>query len=304
MFRLLLLSLLVFAVTEAQGKKKKKGYRKATEGQVVVVNKLFPKTRNLEVSAGLGGVINQSYIDTFLLHGSLGYNFSEIWGITLDGLFAVTNQDKKERACLESFYNVVSSKKESVSAPCASESNKPQEDTARTSGGGKPLVNIGPAYVPITEINHVLTLNAVWTPIYGKQIFSFLPRTSHVDIFLVMGGGIANTQSYKEKTRLKGDTCARAKCDSELGEGRIDTDDTEIPEGIGVSYAESNLYGENGRPVPIDETKPLITIGVGQKYYFAHRMFIRAEFRNYTLVGTDDGYYSFFALWGGLGVKF
>lgn len=302
MFRLLLFSLLVFVAAEVQGRKR--GYRKATEGQVVVLDKLFPKTRNLEVSANLGGVINQSYIDTFLLHGSLGYNFSEVWGITLEGLFAVANQDKKERACLESFYNIVSEMRGKTSASCASESPDRAEDTKKTSEGGRPLVNIGPAYVPITEIKQVFTLNAVWTPIYGKQIFSFLPRTSHMDIFLAMGGGIANIKSYKEKSELKPGVCARTKCGSDPKDGRIDTDDIEIPEGIGVSHTEENLYGEAGRPEPVDEAKPLITFGVGQKYYFAHRMFIRAEFRNYTLVGTDDGYYSFFALWGGVGVKF
>ena len=102
--RLLLAVLLLCLSTPVWGRKARQGYRTAIEGQAMVLRKLFPKSNRLEVSANFGGILNQSFVDTMILHGGVSYHFSEEWGLALEGAMAI-NQDRAERTCIESFYN-------------------------------------------------------------------------------------------------------------------------------------------------------------------------------------------------------
>ena len=79
-------------------------YEKAVEGPDVVKEKLFPKKSTVELDAKLGSVLNGSYIQTFMFNGSVTYFWSENWGFSAEGVFAL-NSDKAERACIETFYN-------------------------------------------------------------------------------------------------------------------------------------------------------------------------------------------------------
>ena len=56
-------------------------YRKATESGDVVKNNLYPKRKKVDIAVpNLGLVMNQSYVDTFLVGGGFIYYISESWG--------------------------------------------------------------------------------------------------------------------------------------------------------------------------------------------------------------------------------
>lgn len=299
MSRLLLAVLLTCLSTSVWGQKRK-GYRKATEGQAVVLRKLFPKKNRIEFNANFGGILNQSFINTLMIHGGASYHFSEEWGLALEGAFAI-NQDRAERTCIESFYN-----------DFRGEGAKPLmgkcHDYLPPDGigdGGKSLndasgkINIGPAYMPITEIGKLFSVSAVWSPVYGKQIFSFLPRTSHMDIFISIGGGIAMSTFYALSENLKG-TNKKAR-NRETPEN--DESATTAMNNHGASKGDSHLWGKQGRPDPEQTTNPFISLGVGQKYHFLQHLFLKVELRNFTLLATSQAYHNFFTMWGGLGVR-
>ena len=287
--RLLLVAILLCLATPAWGKKRK-GYRKATEGQAVVLRKLFPKKKRLEVNANFGAIMNQSFIDTMMLHGGVSYHVSEEWGLALEGAMAI-NQDRAERQCIESFYNDFRGEKaRPLSGKCY---EGPIGDNGRAIGD---QINIGPAYMTITEIGQLLSLSAVWSPVYGKQIFSFLPRTSHMDIFLTFGGGVAMSTYYAVTTKLRNGKKARYTT------GTTTKAQTDM-QNIGANKNERRQWGEAGRPKPEERTDVFVSFSVGQKYHFLQRIFIKVELRNYTLLATPDTYHNFFTMWGGLGLR-
>ena len=292
--RLLLTLLLLGLVTPVWGKPK--GYRKATEGQAVVLRKLFPKKKRIEVNANLGGILNQSFVDTVILHGGISYHFSEEWGLALEGAMAI-NTDRAERTCIESFYNDFRGKDAtSLIGKCYTPPLGDKGKFSLDKHHGK--LNIGPAYMSITEIDKLFSISAVWSPIYGKQIFSFLPRTSHMDIFLSMGGGMAMATFYGLRKNLRNEKQARY-LQTVDDPGKIDT----LMESHGAKVDQTDQWGEKGRPEPEQQTKPFISLGVGQKYHFLKRIFIKVELRNFTLLATSQGYHNFFSMWGGLGVR-
>lgn len=286
--RLLLAALLLSLSTPVWGQKRK-GYHKATEGQAVVLRKLFPQKNRIEVNANFGAIMNQSFIDTMILQGGISYHFSEEWGLALEGVMAM-NQDRAERTCIESFYN-----------DFRATDAKPLLDYKCHEGpiSGKANVeevNIGPAYMPITEIGNLFSLSAVWSPVYGKQIFSFLPRTSHMDIFLSIGGGIAMSTSYPLRTELNNGNKARFK-------GPQGGDTAQQMATHGARVDEKTQWGIAGRPEAETQTNPFVSLGVGQKYHFLKHLFIKVELRNFTLLATSQGYHNFFTMWGGLGLR-
>ncbi len=296
--RLLLAVLLLGLVTPVWGKPK--GYRKATEGQALVLRKLFPKRNRIEVNANLGGILNQSFVDTVILHGGISYHFSEEWGLALEGAMAI-NTDRAERTCIESFYNdfrgknatSLTSLRRKCYTPPLGDKGDALHDKAH-----KGKLNIGPAYMSITEIDKLFSISAVWSPVYGKQIFSFLPRTSHMDIFLSMGGGMAMATFYGLRKKLRNEKQARNKQTVD-DPGEIDN----LMGNHGASENEKNQWGTGGRPEAEQQTKPFISLGVGQKYHFLKRIFIKVELRNFTLLATSQGYHNFFTMWGGLGLR-
>ena len=271
-------------------KKHRRGYRKATEGQVVVLRKLFPKKKSLEINANFGAILNQSFVDTMMLHGGVSYHFSEEWGIALEGAMAM-NSDKTERQCIESFYNNFDEDKP-LKAKCVI------QDGGALVKGKDPsasFANIGPAYMPIIEIDKLFSLSAVWSPVYGKQIFSFLPRTSHMDIFITFGGGMAMSTFYAQRETLANGNKARYK-------EKITTNTTPWNE-HGASFDQKTSWGVGGRPPADQPSNVFLSFGVGQKYYFLKRLFIKVELRNFTMLGTSEGYHNFFTMWGGLGFR-
>ena len=177
-------------------------------------------------------------------------------------------------------------------------SRPPLGDGGRALSAHQDKINIGPAYMPITAVDKLFSLSAVWSPVYGKQIFSFLPRTSHMDIFLSMGGGVAMATYYGLREKLNNGKQAR-------NQNTID-DPAKVAAAMrshGASESQKDQWGEGGRPEPEQQTQPFISLGVGQKYHFLQHMFIKVELRNFTLLATAQGYHNFFTMWGGLGVR-
>ena len=283
--KILLVIVCCLASVVLANRRKSRGYSKAVEGQAVVLNKLFPKAGRAEIVSNFGGIINQSYINTLLVHGSFNYYFSEVWGMAIEGIYAF-NTDKNERDCLERFYNKVDENKGDYVCH--------QEGKTNIADGG--AINMGPAYVPITELQYLFSLGTVWTPVYGKQIFSALPVTGHMDIFFTIGGGLAISNYYPEKKETA-DTKRKLRCEES-------NKDTKQLENCGVSAAETNYWGKDGRPQPQNNTAVAVNLGIGQKYYFASRLYLDIELRNYSLIGGPETLHNFFTLWGGLGLRF
>ena len=281
--KFIIVALCCYASIASAKRRKSRGYSKAVEGQAVVLNKLFPKAGRAEIVSNFGGIINQSYINSLLLHGGLNYYFSEVWGMAVEGVYAF-NSDKNERGCLEAFYNKV----EETGDPCR------QSEKDEIPDGTK--IRMGPAYVPITELQYLFSISAIWTPVYGKQIFSALPVTGHMDIFFTIGGGSAMTNYHPLKTTI-GDTKTPSRCTRKEG-------DKNVLSGCGVEYEKKDSWGVGGRPKSKEELTMAINLGIGQKYYFVNRLYLDIELRTYNLIGGTETFHNFFALWGGLGFRF
>ena len=284
--KILVVALCCFTGIASANRRKNRGYSKAVEGQAVVLNKLFPKAGRAEIVSNFGGIINQSYINSLLLHGGFNYYFSEVWGMSIEGIYALNN-DKNERLCLENFYNKANNS--SGGANCYTEGDKENNANGTT-------INMGPAYVPITKLQYLFSLSTVWTPIYGKQIFSALPMTGHMDIFFTIGGGVAMTNYYPKKTKTADNRDLRC---TTMGDN-----EAVLPGNCGVTKDQTEHWGEKGRPEPQNNTTLAVNLGIGQKYYFATRLYFDIELRNYTLIGGEEAIHNFFALWGGLGLRF
>ncbi len=281
MLRLAILLLPLFLLSAGEAS----AYEKATEGQDVVLNKLFPKKSKVELDAKFGVVLNSSYQQTFMANGSMTYFFSEEWGFNLDGNYAIVT-DKPERTCIETFYNDPNF---NVPEECGEDAPEDSEEDA----------NWGPAYVPIRTLKYIFTANMNWNPIYGKQIV-LLSATNYFDFFLTFGGGVAMSDYYAKTpefadtgTPTRGTFCvkkdaAAGTCEANKNPGT----------------AEKELTGIEGRPVPESQTNVLIHLALGQRFHFLKRFLLTAGLDNYTLVGTESGIDNFFTLTGGLGVRF
>ncbi len=263
-------------------------YEKAVEGSDVVKDKLFPKKSAVELDGKFGTVLNGSYIQTFLLNGGLTYYWSENWGFNLEGIFAL-NSDKAERACIETFYNDPNF---AISSQCGSSANLSQDSQGDA--------NLGPAYVPIREIQYMGVGNFVWNPIYGKQLV-FLSFTTYFDFFVSFGGGLAISKYYPEQTDFLNGTrqrgglfCTKAEaakpngCSTDTNPGTTD----------------ESLVGIAGRPQPLSQNNIVTHLSVGQRFHFMKRFELLASLDNYTLIGTPQTFDTYLTLFGGLGVRF
>lgn len=272
-------------------------YRKATEGREVVKDKIYPKERKFELNApNLGFIMNQSYVNTFLVSGSANYYFSENWGLGLDISVGV-NIDKAERACIESFYY---DPEDEVGIACGDASLLEGRDA---NNNGFP--RLGPAYVPIREINNVIMANAIWTPVYGKQLL-MLSATSYFDLFVEMGLGVANSTFYAKRDTLANGNVPRDVF-NEVADDASDAEKQAAAEAnakIGATIEEDNSYGTNGRPDPAAENHVLINLGVGQKFHFGGMFHFKVYIRNMLLLGTDQGFDNLLSLHGGFGARF
>ena len=280
-FRILLV-LLAFSATAAQGA----SYRKATEGNQNIKGKLVTKKGRIELGVDGGLILNQAYVNTFLIHGSLTYYSSELWGFSLEGAFGV-NSDKSERDCIENFYN---NPQELTGPPCGSEADIPEKG------------NFGPAYVPIREIQYIISGNGVWNPIYGKQLI-FLSAVVHFDMFFTIGGGIAASNYYAkaQNTRIDGGGGGRA---TRIPPDGVKGGESANDANYGCEPSFEGCYGVDGRPDQEQQTTPIINLGIGQKLHFGNLFNFKFELRNMTLLGTESGFENLFALWGGVGLRF
>ncbi len=260
-------------------------YDKAVEGPDVVLNKLFPKKSKVELDGKFGVVLNQSYQQTFLANAGLTYFWSEEWGFNVEGNFAIAS-DKDERKCIETFYN----------DPNGIVGNECGEDDPKAED---PDANWGPAYVPIRELKYIFAGNLVWNPIYGKQII-LLSATNYFDFYIAMGGGIAMSDFYRNRPTVtsgnasRGDFCTQEQRDKNECDAAYVNPGTDDPAEI----------GPDGRPAPEAQSNVLAHFSIGQRFHFMKRFLVTAELKNYTLLGTPDGFENFFTLMGGVGVRF
>jgi outer membrane beta-barrel protein len=283
------------------------GYVKSTEvDQPVVRNKLFPKKSEIEIAPlSIGGVLNQSYVETnpingnsLLLQGSVAYFWSEDWGLSFDYLYFI-NADKAERTCIENFYN---RRNGESGVPCAADGLEPTQGLL-TSTGELGTSNLGPVYPPIRELNFVISLSSIWTSIYGKQLL-LMTNTIYFDLYTAMGAGLAFSDyfpdsKYYDLGKGAGPQPYRG---AETEENPQECQTPGICPTAVPDY--QNYIGINGRPIPEAQITPAITLGIGQKFHFAQRFQIKLEIRNYTLLGTANGFEAFFMVYGGLGVRF
>ena len=262
------------------------GYKKATEGDDVVKDKLYPKKGRVEINGpNVGTILNQSYLDTYFVSAGINDFKDEVWGFSVEGLYAI-NKDKAERACIENFYN------------------DPDYEVAPECGGSDNLTgraNYGPAYVNIREYNYLLSANAIWNPIYGKQIF-FLSAVGYFDIFVTLGGGMAFSTFYPMSTTLSDGRESRPNFPPKDG-----TTTTASPGGTGPSETDSDgnlMYGTQGRPKPQKQSNFMLQGGLGQKFHFGDKFNLKVELRDHLVLGTPGGFDMFFSLSGGFGLRF
>ena len=263
-------------------------YQRAIEGSDNVKRKIYSRKGKLEIDApDVGIILNQAYIRTFLIGGGIVYHSSEEWGFGVDFSLA-DNTDKSERTCIENFFRDPGFQ---LDAACSEDgSTTLLENVLNEYPDSK--ANYGPAYVPIRELQNLIFANAIWTPIYGKQLI-FMAATSYFDLYFEFGGGIVNSLFYPKQTILKNGKAARGVDEKDATESQA-----------GADLEEGYAYGVEGRPDPESQVNPAINIGIGQKFHFANRVHLRASLRNTTILGTESGFDFLFSLKFGLGFRF
>jgi outer membrane beta-barrel protein len=278
---------ILFGFTGTQALAAVGGYKKATEGEDVIKNKLYPKKGKVELNGpNLGLILNQSYIDSYLINAGMNYFWSESWGMGAELSF-VLNKDRYERYCVEHFYNDPDYE---IADECGEPENLQGLPKDPNGSGG----NYGPAYVNIREYNMLLTGNAIWNPIYGKEIF-FLAAVVNFDVFVTMGGGLAMTTFYELDASLNNGKESR---------GNFPAPGSTTGQRPGAEPNETDSYGKAGRPTPRKESKIFLDAGIGQKVHISQKLNFKAELRNHIVLGTPGGFDMFFTLWGGLGFRF
>ena len=242
------------------------GYERAIEGNNNVKNKIYPRKKRFELAIPNGGLIlNQSYVDTFLISGGFVYHFSEEWGFGADFSLA-SNSDKPERFCIENFYN---DPNKELSSPCGDVSALDELGEGRKA-------NYGPAYVPVREIQNIISLSAVWTPVYGKQLV-FMSATSYFDLYFEIGGAFVSSLYYDKQETLRNGNPSRGAFN--------DDGDPSDGQPIGAQPDEIGSYGIDGRPDPEAQSNIALNFGIGQKFHFGRRFHLKVFLRNMTLLG-------------------
>jgi acyl-CoA reductase-like NAD-dependent aldehyde dehydrogenase len=304
-------------------------YQSSVEGNEVVKGKFYPKQGRIQLNLLQGGsILNQSFVDTYLYTAQATYHINEWHAISVDFHMGF-NIDRDERKCVENFYY-----RESRSAAARqadgldpSQNCDPDNVTDPTKPGTnetRPIdVEDGkawtdeqaargpyqrkPAYMPIREIKQMYGLNYQWTPVYGKALW-FLSAVGYLDFFMNAGAGIAMSDYYPRQSQTI--------CYSQATNPGSEVTSCDI-KAVGTSHPKG--YGKRGRPVAESQTSPLVSFGLGSRFYMGRvpgrnpdssvALFLgNLELRNYTVVGSapsgDSGMMNFFALWGGLGMAF
>ncbi len=282
-------------------------YRKAVEGSDVVKNKLYPREGRFQVNLLEAGVImNQSLLDTTLVTGALTYHFSEWNALSLEGFYGL-NQDKPERAALESFFwdpkradaNAATGSYQGIDpglpfSPVDTSDLQPGSNGLWPGDSGDPSVSAEntahkpfdrkPAYMPTRRINQMFLANYQWTPVYGKALW-FLSLVGYLDFYTSLGGGLAMTTYWPLKNTG--------------------------PSGQSINLQGVSSYGDWGpraRPTSTDQVNPVVNVGIGSRFFFWRHALVNLELRNFTVFGSDasgaSDIMNFFGIWGGLGILF
>jgi outer membrane beta-barrel protein len=258
---------------------------------------MYPKDRRIEFNVpNLGFIMNQSYVNTLMISGGGSYYFSESWGLGVE-IGIGSNSDKAERVCIETFFYDPS---DEVGSPCGDPS---LIDGTDQNNDGFP--RLGPAYVPVREINSIIMANVLWTPVYGKQLL-MMSATSYFDLFVEMGLGIASSTFYRKQEVLKNGKVPRGPF-SIPPENPTPEDIEQVNSSndqIGATLEESYAYGLEGRPDPLSENHVVLNLGIGQKFHFGKLFHFKIYIRNMTLIGTAQGFDNLLSVNGGLGVRF
>lgn len=268
-------------------------YVRATDDPDNVKNKIYPRKKKLEFGGDFGGILNQGFVNTFLIHLSANYFFSENWGAGLEYSIGMVS-DKDERACIETFYNKLPDTEGNipVDAECVSQDPDPQKARDAFSTN---RVNYGPAYMPIREISGLAALNLIWNPVYGKQLV-FMSSTSFFDIFFIGGVGVALSTFYPKSLELRnGETSRCVARDNEDNNGEYGY--------YNCGTTDEQYIGKEGRPDPESSTLPIINLGIGQKFHFGKKFSFKVELRNTTILGTPSAFENLVAVWGGLNIR-
>lgn len=272
----------------------------SAELSVEIKNRLYKTNKSFELRVQGGMILNHPYVSSQVAHGAAIYYLRPNLGLGADFVYAI-NKDKSERKCIENFYNTHNKTNIPISvcagAGTVDDPQLAQRELAPFMEGGNravppPYPNMGPAYPNIREINMILTGSLVWLPFYGK-ILLFMSQVSHFHTFLTLGGGITLSDFYPEKRTSSSGHPLR-------GSPPPPNTKTKPP---GVQPTEVQEYGIRGRPKPVAETTPTITLGVGQKFHLTSRLALFIEGRSIALVGTENIYEVYFTMWGGAGLK-
>lgn len=264
-------------------------YEKAVEGNEVVKSKLYPRAGRFQLNVPQGGlVLNSSFVNTYFVNGGMTYHFNE-WHALNIGVFYGINSDRDERKCVENFYfETKEASKEDVrqglagNETCSDDPNKDPRAgaTAETpnSAAKKGPYHRKPAYMPIREISMMFDVNYQYTPVYGKALW-FLSSVGYLDLYGTVGAGLAMSKYYPLKTTTNSGRDIK-------NEGTDNLNETGIA----------------GRPPAEQQTSPLFSLGVGNRFFFAKHFLVNLEVRNFTILSSTTS--NFYTFTGGTGVMF
>ena len=271
-------------------------YKKSVDGNEVVKGKFYPRANRFQLGIGGGGILNQSFINTYMASGYLTYHFSEWHAVSAEGFYGVSS-DRNQRTCVENFYkDTVRTAAYGATTKC--DPNKEDVTTPRNDATDKEAYGNEyndqkeglqknapferkPAYMPIRQIKSMAMLNYQWTPVYGKALW-FLSSVGYMDLFANVGVGVAMSDYYPLQDTLVS--------------GELAIEGTANP----------NEYGIEGRPVPESQTSPTMSLGIGTRFFFLKHMLVDVNLRNFTVLAQtgQSSFMNFIAMWGGVGVLF
>jgi outer membrane beta-barrel protein len=261
-------------------------YQKAVEGNEVVKGKLYPKAGKFQITAQVGGILNQSYLSTILLPIAVTYHINEWHAVNAEFVYGMS-KEQDARSCVENFFFDPARAKSAsggASGDCNPNPPPPREIPTDPEKGEKPPYQRKPAYPSIRQIDQMFGVNYQWTPVYGKALW-FLALVGYLDVYANAGVGFASTTYWAMKDR------------------NVNVD---LVRDEGVDDAARNQWGAAGRPKATSDTAPTLSLGIGSRFYFAKMFTFNMDLRNTSLIGSDGSggseFMNFFTIWGGLGV--
>jgi outer membrane beta-barrel protein len=262
-------------------------YQKAVEGNEVVKGKLYPKAGKFQITAQVGGILNQSYLSTTLIPIAVTYHINEWHAVNAEFVYGIS-QEQDARTCVENFFFDPARAKSAGGAEAGNCNPNPPPNPRNIptdeKKGEKPPYQRKPAYPAIRQIDQMYGVNYQWTPVYGKALW-FLSLVGYLDVYANAGVGFASTTYWPMKDRNVNGDFVRDE---------------------GVDNAARDQWGVAARPAATSETAPTLSLGIGSRFYFAKMFTFNMDLRNTSLIGSDGSggseFMNFFTIWGGLGV--